>query len=189
MRGSNSRPSAYEADAITTMLNRQSNVECIFDFQHLQLLCVWCANNKIYKTWLQLQLHKWKVILSVNKRAACLCTTSCLFSSSFFFPSYLLGLLAKIKCSICSSQPDIWDCSQRELLKFIRNIYVATPSVHNLVQCLFFFLWKKNNIVWLATPLHFKISVQKKKTWSWYCSTSSDCEHLLVRTTNFTSTK
>ena len=27
----------------------------------------------------------------------------------FLFSSYLLGLLAKIKCSISSSQPDLWD--------------------------------------------------------------------------------
>ena len=30
----------------------------------------------------------------------------------YFIFSYLLGLLAKIKCSISSSQPDLWDCKQ-----------------------------------------------------------------------------
>ena len=30
----------------------------------------------------------------------------------YLFFSYLLGLLAKIKCSISSSQPDLWDCKQ-----------------------------------------------------------------------------
>ena len=36
---------------------------------------------------------------------------SILYIIIFVF-SYLLGLLAKIKCSISSSQPDLWDCKQ-----------------------------------------------------------------------------
>ena len=37
---------------------------------------------------------------------------SCNIFCIFFDFSYLLGLLAKIKCSISSSQPDLWDCKQ-----------------------------------------------------------------------------
>ena len=45
-----------------------------------------------------------------------------------FYSSYLLGLLAKIKCSISSSQPDLWDWKYI-LPSKIRMIYEARISL------------------------------------------------------------
>ena len=53
------------------------------------------------------------------------------FNGYLFCFSYLLGLLAKIKCSISSSQPDLWDSKQPAYYRRFRKIYETILPIKN----------------------------------------------------------
>ena len=94
--------------------------------------------------------------------AVCFCFL-CLLFSFFSSSSYLLGLLAKIKCSISSSQPDLWDreyFSRRMIRKISETILVDWSYLSLCLQ-------RANRA--LAFELRLPL------TWPRYCSISESC--------------
>ena len=72
----------------------------------------------------------------------------------FFFFSYLLGLLAKIKCSISSSQPDLWDCKQ-----FAYNCRLGIFMKPHCLVSHYHCLQLVDSLIWQACDLSIAVSL------------------------------
>ena len=85
-------------------LNRWTRLQLRFTFSiYCPKSTVFCHNGNVFN-----------IMCAYSVQLECIGWNRSWFDSSIdwlwcVFPSYLLGLLAKIKCSISSSQPDLWD--------------------------------------------------------------------------------
>ena len=120
--------------------------------------------------WIHIERRCWPCLRCANRLQT---NRHHSFGSSFllyvlFFSSYLLGLLAKIKCSISSSQPDLWD------LEYISSIiWLGTfvkPHWSQLVV---------GSLSLWGSPLcsACRQTSCASQTWPRYCSTSESCGH------------